>query len=163
MNIKKTKRRAAGGVLLLMVAAVLLLWSPLQKIFDLDPRVGKVPTTDLEQLKKQVQQNADASQFTVRINSQIVLETPESEAELYLRNPQENRFDTRMLLVSDKTGKLLYTSKDLKPGEGVDKAVLTGPLEAGVQACTARFYILKDSKVVSTLEYPVTLEVKHLQ
>ena len=65
-----------------------------------------------------------------------------------------------MLLVSDKTGKLLYTSKDLKPGEGVDKAVLTGPLETGVQACTARFYILKDNKVISTLEYPVTLEVK---
>ena len=73
MNIKKTKRRDVGGVLLLVVAAVLLLWSPLHKIFDLDPRVGKVPTADLEQLKKQVQQNADASQFTVRINSWIVL------------------------------------------------------------------------------------------
>ena len=52
MNIKKTKRRAVGGVLLLVVAAVLLLWSPLHKIFDLDPRVGNVPTADLEQLKK---------------------------------------------------------------------------------------------------------------
>lgn len=155
--LRDRRVQSSLAVLLVIMALAAAAWYQSRE-FAFDKRTGKQP--DEQKLQEKVQKDADDSQFQIRINSRIELDTPDSEAMLYLRNPKENKYDTYVELISDKSGKTIYTSEKLKPGDSVERDYLEGVTGTGEQPYTAYFHILEKGKEISSIEYEVTVVVK---
>ena len=162
-NRKKCLILAAAAAVLLGVAvtAALLPGRPEEQgDFAVDERTDtSAEMKDPAFIQKKVQENADASRMILRINSQIHLKKNGDEALLYLSNVPENPYDLYMELICDESGKTVYKSNILKPGDSVEKDRLTGIERSGAQPYTALFHILEDGKEISTVEYAVTVEL----
>ena len=160
---KKYLILAVASVLLLGAAVTVALLSGLPEEkgdFVVDKRTEtSAEIKDLASIQKKVQENADASRMILRINSQIQLKKNWDEALLYLSNVPENPYDLYLELICDESGKTVYKSNILKPGDSVEKDRLTGIERSGAQPYTALFHILEDGKEISTVEYAVTVEL----
>lgn len=156
----RRKKIIAGGSVLIVIFIALLIWGFGMNGFRLDQRTQKQDVKDSDMLRQQIQQNADESQFQIRINGQLVLEEEKDEVKLYLRNPEENSYETYVELISDQTGTIIYTSPKLKPGESVEQAQMEIVPEKGTNPYTARFHILDGSKEISAVDYGITVERK---
>lgn len=158
ISIVKNKKilLAVAGLAGIILISFLFLRG--KQIYQLDSRTVKVQ--DTKNLKQQVQKDADDSMFTIRINSRIKLDSTNTQAPLYIRNSAENKYDTYIELISDKTQKTIYKSKILKPGESILQDSLQYIEEPGSHAYTACFHIMEGSEEISVIEYAVTIEVK---
>lgn len=162
-NTKRKKRLrrffiSIAFLLLLIVLAV--LFQSREKLFATDSRTAEGDSTNADDLQKKVQEQADESMFTARINSRILFKNEEEEVLLYIRSPDENKYDTYVELIPDSTGKSIYTSEILKPGEGIEKDIIKSPPTMGVNPCTARFHILEGNEEISVIEYEISIEAQ---
>ncbi|MEG0721435.1 MAG: hypothetical protein RR446_06775 [Lachnospiraceae bacterium] len=155
--LKDRKVQLVLAAIILITALATTAWYQSRE-FAFDKRTGKQPNQ--QELQEKVQKNADDSQFQIRINSRMELDTPDSEAALYIRNLKENKYDIYVELISDTSGKTVYTSEKLKPGDSVERDYLDGVTGTGEQPYTAYFHILEKGKEISTIEYAVTVVLK---
>lgn len=155
LTLKKKWSLGAGSCLMIVLVIMLVQNN---NLFLIDQRADN--TKKPEVTREEIQKRADESMFTMRINSEIVLQDVEEEAPLFIRNPEENKYDTYVEIFAKESGKPVYKSKDLKPGEGIEKDKLENLPQAGQHLYVARFHVLDEDVEISNIEYEITIEVK---
>ena len=93
--------------------------------------IGLMPGVDMQQRRKQLQQELDDSQIAFSLNSAPVFDSATSAGKLMLENPQNNHKLLTAELVLDATGETLYQSGALRPGSYLEEVTLTRPLPEG--------------------------------
>lgn len=155
LSLKKKWLLGVGSCLVIMLVILLVQNN---NLFLIDQRADN--TKKPEVTREEIQKRADESMFTMRINSEIVLQDVEEEAPLFIRNPVENKYDTYVEIFAKESGKTVYKSKVLKPGEGIEKDKLENLPKVGKDIYVARFHILEEDKEISNIEYEIVIEVK---
>lgn len=110
--------------------------------FDISAKDGGADIPTLEQVTQELQKQADESMFSLRINSEPVFKTGESEGSLFIGNPSENILNMQVSIILDSNGETIYDTDVLKPGEAIDTDKLDKVLEKGGYDATAIFTAL---------------------
>ncbi len=97
-----------------------------------------------EQIKDQLQEQADKSNFSIQIYGEPEFQNGTSEGYVYISNPETNVYSMSVRIFLDDTGEDIYQSNILKPGESVEKIKLTSNLAKGEYAATAVFTAIDD-------------------
>lgn len=96
---------------------------------------------------------AEEAQFEVFLNSNIVLKTGNSDANVLIQNAESNNADCQVYLYLNDTGECIYESDIIPSGFKVEYAPLSKVLEAGVYSTRGEIHMLNedgtDKSVVS--------------
>ena len=106
---------------------------------DDNATMGVLPGIDIDERKKQLQEQLDEGMIAFSINSSPAFATGGTEGNLMLENPANN---AKLLVVEiyiDSTGELVYQSKAIPPGAYIETARLDKVLEPGEYPATAYF------------------------
>ena len=108
-------------------------------VLDDNATMGVLPGIDIDERKKQLQEQLDEGMIAFSINSSPAFATGGTEGNLMLENPANN---AKLLVVEiyiDSTGELVYQSKAIPPGAYIETARLDKVLEPGEYPATAYF------------------------
>ena len=122
------------GVPLALVICGLTVWLTAFNPFDSNASQGRGST--LEQTRQQLQEEADKSQFRVKVNAEPHFETGDAEGSLFLENPSANVYNMQAVVTLDETGEILYESDVLLPGGQRLKVKLNRALPDGEYPAT---------------------------
>lgn len=100
---------------------------------QLDPNAGA------EDIEKALQERAEQSMFSLRINTRPEFETGSSEGVLLIENPPTNTYLMQVTITLDDTGETVYSTGMLKPNSNIAKDSLDVALKKGSYAATAMF------------------------
>lgn len=104
--------------------------------------------------------NQDSGGVALYINSNVVVESAQGQANLFIRNNKSNTEPWRVTIRTDDTNECVYESDKISPGEKVDYAKLQSDLTPGAYACTAEFHILAlDGNEKSTIRVGIKITV----
>lgn len=152
---KKGKRRRALIIWALLIAAALafvgfrLGWFGGQQALiagDLFPGAsdqalaGHLPDMSEEQIKQQMQQIADASKFSFKINAQPIFENGASAGTLRIENPHHNVYPFVVEIFLANTQEKIYDSGGVLPNHHIDSAKLDIALAKGHHDAYAEIY-----------------------
>lgn len=102
----------------------------------------------------------DSNGVALYINSNIVAESSQGQANLFIQNSKSNIEPWRVTIRTNDTNECVYESNKISPGEKVDYASLQSALAPGIHACTAEFHILApDGNEKSTIRVGVKVTV----
>lgn len=93
------------------------------------------------ELKKAEQKAVDASKFNMVIKSEATFPTGDSQGDLYIQNPVQNKYPIDVEIRLDDTNELIYSSGAMEPGYEVNGATLDKALAKGDYKATATFNI----------------------
>lgn len=130
-------------ILLLMIAYLGKKEEPSEQLYELDEK-AKSETTKMateKELRELLQENADASVYTLQIHSKPKFANGEAEGSLYIENPTSNFYDMQVMIQLDENQEEVYESKNLKPGEKIERDILKVKLDKGEYPATAIFKI----------------------
>ncbi len=154
---KKQKRRrwATRSLVLLIILLLLLVILYLLGFFSgpaistiqagdmfpgqTDAEDGLLPMSD-EDLLAQMQQEADESYFSFKINSRPVFADGNSKGTLGIENPNYNVYPMVVQITLDSTGEIIYDSGGIMPGQHIAEAKLAKVLSKGEYEATATLY-----------------------
>lgn len=106
------------------------------------------------------EKNQDSGGVALYINSNIVAENAQGQANLFIRNSKSNIEPWRVTIRANDTNECVYESDKIFPGGKVDYANLQSALAPGVHACTAEFHILTpDGNEKSTIRVGIKITV----
>lgn len=165
---KKRKKIVILAVLIVAAAAVLCLWlsgmfaGRAAPRFVADDRAQDVgyENMDRRDILAGLQEQADKSNFSFKINSNPVFENAQSEGTLYIENPVANGYDMRVVITLDDTGKTVYESGMISPGQGIVRDTLDTPLEQGSYPATATIYAHDPDTKTEIGKAAAALEIK---
>lgn len=104
--------------------------------------------------------NQDSSGVALYINSNVVTESAQGQANFFIRNDKSNTEPWRVTIWTDDTNECVYKSDKIYPGEKVDYAKLQSDLPPGTYTCTAEFHILApDGNEKSTIRVGIKITV----
>jgi len=86
-----------------------------------------------------MQEEVDASQISVQVNTVIEFETARGYGNIGIINPSINKFPIAVDFVLNETGEVIFTSGAIQPNEFISSAPLDVELEEGVHEATAIF------------------------
>ena len=110
---------------------------------------GHLPNMTEEEVREQMQKEADNSLFSFKINSRPMFANGGSAGNLNIENPSQNTYPFVVEIFLDATGEKLYDSGGILPDHHITNAPLLLALPAGTYAATA--YI--NAYNPDTLEY----------
>lgn len=87
------------------------------------------------------QSAVDDSQFNMRIVASATVDHSNMTGKLAIQNPPSNAQPANVIVTLDSTGKVIYTSGAIQPGEEIKEAVLNKQLTPGTYTATATFEI----------------------
>lgn len=138
------------GILLLavvVVAAGLFYFFQQKKgglAYEDNATIGVMPGVDMEQRRKEMQQQLDDSMMAFSVNTSPVFVSGAEAGNLMIENPEQN---AKLLIVEiyrNDTNELLYKSKALRPGTYMEQVKLSKVLEKGVYDATVYFKAYKE-------------------
>ena len=88
-------------------------------------------------IEDRLQEAADASMFSFRINSQMSFAGGEEEGIMIIESPAHNHYDMQVRIVLDDTGETVYETGVIQPGKSIARDTLDTPLKKGEYAATA--------------------------
>ncbi len=152
---QKRRRWASRALILLIILLLLLIILYLLGFFreptitaiqagdafpgQTDAEEGLLPMSD-EELLEQMQQEADESYFSFKINSQPVFSDGSSAGTLGIENPNYNVYPMVVQITLDSTGEIIYDSGGIMPGQHIAEAKLATTLSKGEYEATATLY-----------------------
>ncbi|MDL2220799.1 hypothetical protein LJC55_03940 [Eubacteriales bacterium OttesenSCG-928-N14] len=102
---------------------------------------GHLPGMSEEQIKEQMQKEADESKFSFKINTQPVFEDGKSAGTLRIENPNHNKYPFVVQITLDSNGKTVYNSGGLLPNYHINTAKLQEELAQGTYDATATIQV----------------------
>lgn len=145
--MSKNKKRA-----LIIIAVILLLLITIAVCYflftkkdtndlqyDDNATTGILPGVDVDERRKELQNQLDRSMIAFSINTSPVILNGTAEGNLLIENPGNNAKLLRVSIVVDKTEEEIYASKYLKPGTYIENVKLDKVLEKGTYNATAYF------------------------
>lgn len=108
-------------------------------VFDDNATVGVLPGIDIDERRKQLQEEVDENMIAFSINTSPVFLNGTSKGNLLIENPGNNAKLLQVRIVADDTQEELYASGYLKPGTYIEDAKLDKVLEKGSYPATAYF------------------------
>ena len=167
-RIKKTGLYLAGMCLMMAVTAV-ICWYLFHKkeetglVFDDNASVGVLPGIDIDERRKQLQEELDDSLIAFSINTSPVFLNGTAKGNLLIENPGNNAKLLRVSIIADDTQEELYSSGYLKPGTYIENAKLDKVLEKGSYPATAYFsaYDEATAKYIGQTGAQITVTVQN--
>lgn len=165
------EKRGGRGLLLLLFLLLLaviggfIAWKMSQPIYNdrLEPNavVGTMPGKTKEQIEAELTQKVSETEVAFSINANPVFESDTGRGNLLFENPKSNKKLTRVEVIRDDTGEMLYKSGLLEPGSYIPEVSLLEKLEAGSYTCTATIYAYKlsDESFIGKVAAGITLTV----
>ena len=104
----------------------------------------------------------EGTAVSFRIRDKINFDTPTSYGNIAIENSAENDFYMRLEIFYDISGRSIYLSPFLKPGEKFESARLQGnPLAAGTYGCTAVItaYDPTNRQLLQSHSQPITVHI----
>ncbi len=165
---KKTGLYLAGMCLMMAVTAV-ICWYLFHKkeetglVFDDNASVGVLPGIDIDERRKQLQEELDDSLIAFSINTSPVFLNGTAKGNLLIENPGNNAKLLRVSIIADDTQEELYSSGYLKPGTYIENAKLDKVLEKGSYPATAYFsaYDEATAKYIGQTGAQITVTVQN--
>ena len=167
---RKEKSKKKIVLLVIVVAAAivagLFVWkscaaekSPFA--FDDLAKNGYLEGRSPEDIQNLVNKQVEEGMFNISINSVITFENGQAEGNMRIENIEANRYYMIVSLVLDDTGQKVYESKGIKPGQYIDSAPLSVPLEKGNYPATAVFSAVDPNslKEIGRAQAQVTITV----
>lgn len=145
MGKKKKRILAILGVLLLIAITVAICYYLFHKkddpdlLYEDNATIGILPGIDIDERRKQLQEQLDRSVIAFSINTSPVFLNGTSEGNLLIENPGNNAKLIQVSIKMDGTDEELYASKYIKPGTYIENARLDKVLEQGTYNATAYF------------------------
>ncbi|WP_302759928.1 hypothetical protein [Christensenella hongkongensis] len=114
-----------------------------------------------EDIQRLVNQQVDEGMFNISINSAVTFQNGDAEGNMNIENVPGNRYYMKVRLVLNDTGETVYESGGLKPGQFIEKAPLSVPLQKGTYGATAVFTAVDQNslKEVGRAQAEITLQV----
>ena len=102
-----------------------------------DAAEGHLPKMTEEEIKKQMQREADKSVFSFKINSHPRFEDGSGEGTLHIENPSHNIYPFVVEIFLNETKEKIYDSGGVLPNHHISHAKLSKRLSKGKHAATA--------------------------
>jgi hypothetical protein len=151
---KKRKWIIRIAIMILMLVLILLLlhrcgvykfpWEKPAMIVagDLFPGQGDAEDGHLsgmtaDQIRKQMQEAADAAYFSFKINARPEFANGKAKGSLGIENPRYNVYPMVVQIFLDDTGEMIYDSGGILPDQHIDNAKLSVSLKKGTYKATA--------------------------
>ncbi len=148
------------------VAAALVMWrkenagQETDRFFDTDAVSAdeKKRSVELDEIRRELQKEADGSSFRVKINSYISIDE-EGMADLLIANSAENGYNMQVT-IKGADGEKYYESEELAPGEQILTDTLERKLSSGEYPATAFFQALdpETGEVQGEVTVDITIE-----
>ena len=124
---------------------------------------GIMPGKTPEQLDKELNRTVGPKVIAYTLNSHPEYIDGKSAGTIMFENPESNRKYTRLELVRDDTGDVIYETGLLDAGSYVEKAPLEKNLEAGEYPCTAYIYgySMDNQEYIGKISREITVTVKN--
>lgn len=131
--------------------------------FDDNATTGVLPGIDIDQRRKQLQEEVDRGMIAFTINTSPVFLNGSSQGNLLIENPQNNAKLLQVSIVADDTQEEIYASDYLKPGTYIENAKLDKVLEKGSYKATAYFsaYDEKTEEYIGRTGAQITITVQN--
>lgn len=153
-------------LLLLLIVGGLAAWHFLgssgDEIMEANAVVGSMPGKSEEQIAAELTQKVSETEVAFSINANAIFETGTDKGNILFENPVSNGKLTRVEIVDNASGEMLYKSGLLEPGSYVPEAALLVDLEPGQYSCTATVYAYKtaDKSFIGKVEAGIKVTVK---
>ena len=145
MAKRKKQLLSMAGIILLVAVTVLICYFFIARkdennlLYDDNATVGVLPGIDINQRRKELQDQLDRSMIAFSINTSPVFLNGTSAGNLLIENPGNNAKLLRVSIKVDGTEEEIYASKYLKPGTYIESVKLDKVLEKGTYDATAYF------------------------
>lgn len=167
----KGKGGGKGAVMLLLLLAVCVIAGLVWYLHSrpaysdrLEPNavVGTMPGKSQEQIEAELTQQVKEKEVAFSINANPVFPSGTEKGNILFENPRSNGKLTRVEVIRDDTGELLYQSGLLEPGSYIPEAGLLVDLDAGTYTCTATIYAyrLADESYIGKVAAGLTVSVE---
>lgn len=123
---------------------------------------GIMPGVDLEQRKKELQEQLDKSMIAFSINTSPVFSSGVSEGNIMIENPEQNKKLIVAQIQINDTQEVIYESKYIKPGNYIENVKLDKVLEKGTYEATTYFkaYDEETNKFIGQTAAEITITVQ---
>lgn len=122
---------------------------------------GSLPFEDPEKVKEELQRRVDESMLALKINTNPIFPTADSEGTLAIENSSNNRYNFQVEIRLDDTSELVYTSPLLEPGTHILNDKLHVQLEKGEYEATALFFAYdKDNNFIGQAGAGLTIAIE---
>ena len=119
--------------------------------------MDNVEVIDMQSLLNEA---AEEAQFSVFMNSNIVMKTSNDDANVLIQNSEDNGADCKVYIYLEDTDECVYESDNIPAGYKVEYAPLSRELETGVYGCTGKIALLNpDGSERSSISMPVTITI----
>lgn len=128
-----------------------------------DAGVGQLPGLTQEQIKDQMQKEADSTKFSFKINAEPVFENGNSKGNLRIENPNHNIYPFVVKIYLDATDEQIYDSGGVLPNHYINEAQLSTALTKGAHAATAVLSVFDPDtqELLGKSEVKLTIIVKN--
>ncbi len=133
---------AVGALVILFAAGILPPKEQVMFVADERAQDAAYAQMDAGGVRDKLQQQADKSKFSFKINSAPVFEDGGAEGTLYIENPVTNAYDMRVEIALDESGETVYQTGVISPGQSIARDTLDQPLAAGQHTATATIVAL---------------------
>ncbi len=108
-------------------------------VFEDNATMGIMPGVDLEQRRKELQEQLDRSMIAFSVNTSPVFQANTGNGNLMVENPGNNAKLISVKLEINNTKEVVYTSNYIKPGSYLENITLDKMLEPGTYQATVYF------------------------
>lgn len=137
---KNSKKIVLGILFLALIITIAVIGFKLYKNSQYDEKAVVLNKKSLyrEQVKDQLQEQADLSDFHFRISGEGIFRGgTKKPGNLFIENPADSKYSMQVTIQDKKTGGRLYRSPVLKPGENVNSFPLKKELSKGEHLVSA--------------------------
>ena len=92
---------------------------------------GHLPDMTDDEIREQMQMQADEPRFSFKINAEPVFESGTSEGTLRIENPNHNIYPMAVEITLAETGEKIFESGGILPSQHIDTAALMKNLSKG--------------------------------
>lgn len=130
-------------------------------LFDSNAALTKEKYLTEEEISEKLQKEADISRFRFQMNGRPFFEEEGAEGDWCIINSSENSHHM-VVVVKDVEGKVLYQSRELRPGEQEMSGVLRGKVNKGENRAVATVLMIDpvSGVVAGSIETDLVLVVK---
>ena len=124
-------------------------------------RAANVEKGTLDEAMTKDQEVPAKGQLLISINTAPVFENGDSEGNIRIENPEQNRYAMWVEITLSESDKTVYRTGVIRPGEYIEKDKLDKKLEAGEYSASAQFTAVdkKTGEELGSVKAPLVIKV----